>query len=99
MFLSAFSVIIVATSKVGGFMAVYEKNSQENRIQIFNFDLDMRERHTFWGTCFGFGFVWLNVFGVSQTQIQRYLTLPTIQDAQKAVRLNFFFMIFLVLMM
>ena len=29
----------------------------------------------------------------------RYLSLPTIKDAQKAVRLNFFFMIILILMM
>ena len=72
MFLSAFCVMIVATIESGGVMAVYRKSFEDNRIQFFNFDLDIRERHTFWGTCFGFGFVWLNVFGVSQTQIQRY---------------------------
>ena len=43
----------------------------------------------------------LNITRVNGLQFltSRYLSLPTIKDAKKAVRLNFFFMIFLILML
>ena len=63
--------MIVATKEAGGSSIVYQKNYEDGRLQLFNFDPDIRERHTFWGLVFGFGFMWLNVYGVSQTQIQR----------------------------
>jgi len=89
MFLSAFSIMILATVEAGGMRAVFDKNYEDGRIQFFNMDFDPRERHTFWGTTIGNGVMWLSVFGVSQTQVQRYLSLPTIKDAKKAVRYNF----------
>merc|ERR1711915_714591 len=46
----------------------------------------------------GCGVMWMTVFGVSQTQIQRYLCLPSIKVAQRAVRLNFFLMSSIILM-
>ena len=70
-------------------MAVLDKNYQDGRIQFFNMEFDPRERHTFWGTTLGSGVMWLSVFGVSQTQVQRYLSLPTISQAQRAVKYNF----------
>ena len=63
-----------------GFQEVFDKNYRDGRIQLFNVDFDMRERHTLWGTTLGCGVMWMTVFGVSQTQIQRlsdfYLHTP-----------------------
>ena len=73
MFLSAFSILVVGTLKAGGFHEVFDKNYQDGRIQLFNLDPDVRERHTLWGTTLGCGLMWLSIFGVSQTQIQRFL--------------------------
>merc|ERR1719318_1481590 len=98
MFLSSFSVLLVGTMDAGGFHAVFDKNYQDGRIQLFNLDPDVRERHTLWGTTLGCGLMWLSIFGVSQTQIQRYLCLPSIKIAQRAVRLNFILMTFLIMM-
>ena len=71
MFLSTITILILATVDAGGINSVFDKNYQEGRIQLFNMDLDPRERHTFWGTTIGNGVMWLSVFGVSQTQVQR----------------------------
>lgn len=89
MFLSTITILILATVNAGGMSAVFDKNYQDGRIQFFNMELDPRERHTFWGTTIGNGVMWLSVFGVSQTQVQRYLSLPTIADAKRAVKYNF----------
>ena len=35
---------------------------------MFNLAVDPRERHTIWGVLFGYSWLWLSVFGVSQTQ-------------------------------
>lgn len=40
-------------------------------------------RHTVWGTVIGGTFVWLTIYGVNQAQVQRYLTVPTIELAQR----------------
>ena len=53
---------------------------------MFNLSWDPRERHSLWGMVFGYTGLWLAVFGVSQTQVQRYLSLPTLPAAQTAVR-------------
>ena len=36
---------------------------------MFNLAVDPRERHTIWGVLFGYSWLWLSVFGVSQTQV------------------------------
>ena len=80
MFLSAFSILLVSTIKVGGFFEVFDRNYRDGRIQLFNFDPDVRERHTVWGTVFGVGLMWLSINGVSQTQIQRYCICLTLYN-------------------
>ena len=89
MFLSTITITILATANAGGVSAVFDSNYQAGRIQFFNMEFDPRERHTFWGTTVGNAVMWLSVFGVSQTQVQRYLSLPTITEAKMAVKYNF----------
>ena len=51
----------------------------------FSFSLDPRERHTVWGLTIGAYFTWITIYGVNQSQVQRYLTVPRIQQARKYV--------------
>ena len=74
MFLSSFSILVAGTLKAGGFKEVFDRNYNDGRIQLLNLDPDVRERHTLWGTTLGAGLIWLNIFGVSQMQIQRWDT-------------------------
>lgn len=57
---------------------------------FFSFDLNPFQRHTFWNLMIGGCFTSLTVYGSNQATIQRYLTLPTINDAKKAMFINFF---------
>ena len=43
----------------------------------------MKERHTLWGLIIGGYFTWVSIFGINQTQVQRYLTVP---DQKKVVK-------------
>ena len=74
MFLSSFSILVAGTLKAGGVKEVFDRNYMDGRIQLLNLDPDVRERHKLWGTSFGAGLIWLNIFGVSQMQIQRWDT-------------------------
>ena len=86
MFLSVLIMVLLATSEAGGAGAVWDRNYQDGRLELFNLTVDPRERHSLWGMVFGYSWLWLSVFGVSQTQVQRYLSLPSLQAAQTAVR-------------
>jgi sodium-coupled monocarboxylate transporter 8/12 len=50
-----------------------------------SFDFDMTTRHTLWGTIIGGYFMWISIYGINQTQVQRYLTVPTESMARKLV--------------
>ena len=71
MVLSIFIIVTLATAEAGGAGAVFDTNYQDGRIQLFISNLDPRERHTTWGVIFGYSFLWMSIFGVSQTQVQR----------------------------
>ena len=43
----------------------------------------MKVRHTLWGLIIGGYFTWVSIFGINQTQVQRYLTVP---DQKKVVK-------------
>ena len=71
MVLSIFIIVTLSTAEAGGAGAVFDSNYQDGRIQLFISNLDPRERHTTWGVIFGYSFLWMSIFGVSQTQVQR----------------------------
>lgn len=98
MFLSTAYILVVATSLAGGAGAVMDRNRQDSRLQLLNLSVDPRERHTVWGTVLGGGINWLCAFGVSQMQVQRYLTLPSIKAAQKTCLLTVTIVICLICM-
>jgi len=88
----------VATQQAGGPAKVVDRNVDDSRLQLFNLAIDPRERHTLWGTMFGAGIMWMSVFGVSQTQVQRYLSLRTVDEAKKACMLTMITMASLIVM-
>ena len=54
-----------------------------------DFDPDPRVRHTVWSCVFGGTFgLWLGVYGVNQSNVQRYISCRTQREASKAVWIN-----------
>jgi len=88
MFLSTGYIIVVATMEAGGPSSVFQKASQDGRVQIFNTSFDPRIKHTVWGATIGAGFQWLGQLGLSQMQVQRYLSMRSLGEARKAAVLG-----------
>lgn len=82
------SMIVVATKatiQVGGFGVVIGRNYESGRIEGPIWDLDMTIRHSFWSTVVGGFIYWNSVNGCNQSMVQRYLSLPNLTAARKAV--------------
>jgi len=88
MFGSFLAIIIKGNYDAGGASVVFDRNYQSGRVELFNFKADMRNRHTVWSLIIGGFFTWVSVYGINQTQVQRYLTVKKSSQAVKAIWLN-----------
>ncbi|KFB37462.1 hypothetical protein ZHAS_00004599 [Anopheles sinensis] len=84
--LALLAVLIKGTYDVGGPREVLDRNIAGDRLEAPNFDPDPTLRHSFWIILVGAP-IWF-CYGVScsQDMIQRFLALPTLQDARKALK-------------
>ncbi|RWR98782.1 sodium-dependent multivitamin transporter-like protein, partial [Dinothrombium tinctorium] len=82
MFASMILIIIKGTIDVGGIDIVWKRAMEGNRIQFFNFDADPTVRHTVWSLAIGGIFIYVSLYGVNQTQVQRCLTVRSLRDAK-----------------
>lgn len=55
------------------------------RLQVFDFSTDPSVRYTFWTGTIGALFLFLSYFGTDQSQVQRYLTAKSIDDARTSL--------------
>ena len=88
MFGSFLAVIIKGNADAGGSHVVFDRNYQTRRIEFFNFDTALTTRHTVWSMIIGGYFTWISVYGINQTQVQRYLTVPDKSKVVKAIWWN-----------
>ncbi|XP_078719561.1 sodium-coupled monocarboxylate transporter 1-like [Lampetra fluviatilis] len=82
------AVIIQGTILQGGFSVTWERSQQGGRLDPLSFHPDPRFRHTFWSVLVGGTFVWTTIYGVNQSQVQRYLACKTQRQAKLALYLN-----------
>ncbi|XP_058447768.1 sodium-coupled monocarboxylate transporter 1-like isoform X1 [Malaya genurostris] len=78
-------VIIKGTIDVGGLGVVIERNTAGQRFEKPDFDLDPTTRSTFWNLFIGGTFFWTSTNAINQNMMQRYLALPTLRKARKAL--------------
>ncbi len=55
------------------------------RLETFDFSFSLTETYTFWSGMIGGLFLMLSYFGTDQSQVQRYLTARSIQDARSSL--------------
>ncbi|XP_067130724.1 sodium-coupled monocarboxylate transporter 1-like [Centruroides vittatus] len=79
------SVLAKGATDVGGMSQVWLTGVRGQRVEFFNFDVDVTTRHTVWNLIIGAYTTWLYVFACSQSTVQRYLALPTLKAAQTAI--------------
>ncbi|XP_025829911.1 putative sodium-dependent multivitamin transporter [Agrilus planipennis] len=88
MFVAVFNVIIGEWVRTGSLGEIWRRAVEGGRINMWNFNPDPTVRHTWFSLIIGGGVTFLSLYGVNQTQIQRYLTLKSLNRAQKALWLN-----------
>ena len=58
------------------------------RMQAFDFSFRLDERYTFWAGIFGGTFLMMSYFGTDQSQVQRYLTARSVDEAKSSLLMS-----------
>jgi SSS family transporter len=58
------------------------------RLQVFDFDFDLTKQYTFWSGIIGGTFLMLSYFGTDQSQVQRYLTARSVEEARSSLLMS-----------
>jgi SSS family transporter len=58
------------------------------RLQTFDFSFDINETYTFWSGVIGGTFLMLSYFGTDQSQVQRYLTARSVDEAKSSLLMS-----------
>lgn len=85
MFGAMMLIIVKGTYDVGGLSVVVDRASESGRFEAPDFRFDMTTRHNVYSCVIGGVIYWLKTNAVSQNMIQRYLSLPTMKDAKRAL--------------
>lgn len=88
MFLALIAVGVAGAVEVGGMAEVFNRASSGGRLNFNNFSVDPTTRHSFWSLTIGGIFIYVSIYGVNQTQVQRLLTVKNLKRAQIALFLS-----------
>ncbi|XP_013099176.2 sodium-coupled monocarboxylate transporter 1 [Stomoxys calcitrans] len=80
-------VAVKGSIDIGGASKVFENAWESGRIEGPDMSVNPTVRHTLWSQLIGGVFYWTQTNAVSQNMIQRYLALPTLASARKALAL------------
>ena len=58
------------------------------RLKAFDFSFDINETYTFWSGVIGGTFLMLSYFGTDQSQVQRYLTARSVDEARSSLLIS-----------
>ncbi|XP_007165878.1 sodium-coupled monocarboxylate transporter 1 [Balaenoptera acutorostrata] len=82
------SVIIQASLTQGGINIILNDAYNGGRLNFWNFDPNPLQRHTFWTIVIGGTFTWTSVYGVNQSQVQRYISCKSRFQAKMSLYIN-----------
>jgi Na+/proline symporter len=58
------------------------------RMKVFDFSFNLNETYTFWSGIIGGTFLMLSYFGTDQSQVQRYLTAKSVNEARSSLLIS-----------
>ena len=58
------------------------------RLRVFDFSFDLTKTYTFWSGIIGGTFLMLSYFGTDQSQVQRYLTAKSVDQARSSLLMS-----------
>ena len=88
--ISAFVVAVDKIPKDINFTDIIKLASYNEKLNILNFELDLKSRYTFWSGISGGLFLALSYFGTDQSQVQRYLSGKSLKESQIGLIMNGF---------
>ncbi|XP_047525468.1 putative sodium-dependent multivitamin transporter [Pieris napi] len=88
MFASVVSVLIFASIQVGGLGNIFAVAKEGGRLDFSHVSLDPTERHTWWSLIIGGFIMYLSLYAVNHTQVQRLLTVSTLARSQQCMWLS-----------
>ncbi|KAG0724278.1 Sodium-coupled monocarboxylate transporter 1 [Chionoecetes opilio] len=81
MFGGVLAVVVMCCIELGGIGKVWAIAERGDRLEFFNMNPSIYERHTFLSTlCMGFAFI-INTLGISQSSYQRFASVSTFKTA------------------
>uniref|UniRef100_A0A8C8HA49 Solute carrier family 5 member 8 n=1 Tax=Oncorhynchus tshawytscha TaxID=74940 RepID=A0A8C8HA49_ONCTS len=77
-------VAVIARGAViqGGLGKIWDDCYQGGRLSAFDFDPDPLKRHTFWTIVVGGSVMWVSIYSINQSQVQRYISCKTLTQAK-----------------
>ncbi|XP_053261028.1 sodium-coupled monocarboxylate transporter 1-like [Podarcis raffonei] len=82
------SVIIRAVVVQHGIEPILNDSYHGGRLNFWDFNPDPLQRHTFWTIIVGGTFTWLGIYGINQSQVQRYIACKTLFHAKLSLYIN-----------
>ncbi|NWS15090.1 SC5A8 protein, partial [Pachyramphus minor] len=82
------SVIIRAVVVQEGIGRIVNDSYHGGRLNFWDFDPNPLQRHTFWTIIIGGTFTWTGIYGVNQSQVQRYIACKNRFHAKLSLYIN-----------
>ncbi|XP_063303244.1 sodium-coupled monocarboxylate transporter 1 [Pelobates fuscus] len=82
------SVIIRAVVVRGGIEPILNDSYYGGRLNFWDFNPNPLQRHSFWTILIGGTFTWTGIYGVNQSQVQRYISCKSLFHAKMSLYIN-----------
>ncbi|HEV3058760.1 MAG TPA: sodium:solute symporter [Vicinamibacterales bacterium] len=86
--LTALGVLLYGILQHVGFGQALHLAGASGRLQAVDFRFDLKETYTFWSGMIGGLFLMMAYFGCDQSQVQRYLTAKSIDEARRSLLMS-----------
>jgi solute:Na+ symporter, SSS family len=87
---AAVGILLYGILQNVGFGQALHLAGATGRLKALDFTFDLRETYTFWSGMIGGLFLMLSYFGCDQSQVQRYLTAKSIDEARQSLLMSAF---------
>ncbi|XP_069699571.1 sodium-coupled monocarboxylate transporter 2-like [Periplaneta americana] len=90
MMVSMVTTVTLGVINVGGFGVIWERSQLGGRIKIFELNPSPFVRMNFWSSIIGHGVMFIALVSVSQSMVQKFMSLPTLRKARTSLYLFLF---------
>jgi Na+/proline symporter len=85
---AAVAVLIAGLPDDVGLLPALRIAGAAGRLQTFDFSFDITNQYTFWSGTIAALFLFCSYFGTDQSQVQRYLTTPSVDAARESLLMS-----------